>query len=154
MKKIARTFCLALLLPGAQLAAQTDGARPNFTGSWKLVQEISPFNSPMPNLVHRIEHSATSFAITIFENDTLSRAREAFEIDGPEVELPSTCCGPGMARVWWEGTRGLKASFAWKGGSQEDMRSLTNDGKTMTQERTIKEGGVQRVIIWVYEKQL
>ncbi len=154
MNKTALSLCLALLLPGAQLAAQADGARPNFTGTWKLVQEISPFTSPLPNLVHRIEHTGTTFAITIFEDDTLSRAREAIEIGAPAVELPPTpCCGPATARFWWDGNRLLKASIAWKGGSQEDVRSLTSDGKTMTLERTIKENGVQRVIVWVYEKQ-
>lgn len=136
-----------------ELPAQADTSKPNFTGVWKLREEVADVRATLPDLVQQIVHRGSMFEITVLEDGIVRIPREAFEIGAPDVRRPSSCCGDGAVRYWWEGSA-LHGTFVWAEGDQVDVRTLSTDGKLMRIGRTIKQPGeVDRFILWVFEKQ-
>lgn len=153
MKPLLALAAALSLLP-IEARTQATSGKPNFTGVWKLVEEVmADARGGPPAFVHKIEQRADFFEITVFDGDSVRIPRESFTIGAQAVKVPSSCCGDGEIRYWWEG-RALHSTFTWKTNVNHDVRTLADDGRTMTVIRKIKEGNSpEREILWVFEKQ-
>ena len=150
-----RMFLISILFVSlASLSwAQNDTKRPNFSGTWKLNIEKSEFGGlPAPSSwIQTIKHQGASFEIA----RTLNGKTEApitVEIGGKEVSLNMECCGAATTKFWWE-KQALLSELKWESGTQKDVRTLSEDGKAMIDNRTIKEQEREVTLKLVFEKQ-
>jgi hypothetical protein len=137
---IALVLSLATSIAVTPLLTQTNVAKPDFTGTWTLIADKSDIGGrPAPSWVLHIKHKEPALEITgTRDGEQLDATR--VEIGGKEVTVESTCCGTGTVKFQWEG-QVLVSEFRWSNGVQKDVRTLSPDGKTMTDVRTISEGG-------------
>jgi hypothetical protein len=151
---IALVLTLAASIAGTPLLTQTNVAKPDFTGTWTLIADKSDVGGlPVPSSwVLHIKHKEPALEITgTRDGEQLDATR--VEIGGKEVRVESTCCGTGTVKFQWEG-QVLVSEFRWSNGVQKDVRTLSPDGKTMTDVRTISEGGGDdRVLTLVFGRQ-
>jgi len=131
---------------------QNSVARPDFTGTWTTIAEKSDTgNLPVPSVVLQIKHKEPALEITGTMNGKAINATSV-EIGGKEVTVDSTCCGKGTTKYWWDG-QSLVSEFRWSDGVQKDVRTLSPDGKTLTDIRTISEGlEDDRILKFVFER--
>ena len=150
---IALVLSLAASIAVTPLLTQTNITKPDFTGTWTLVADKSDIGGkPAPSWVLHIKHKEPVLEITGTRNGEELPATRV-EIGGKEVTVESTCCGTGTVKYRWEG-QALESEFRWSNGVQEDVRTLSPDGKTMTDVRTISEGGADdRVLKLVFGRQ-
>ena len=132
---------------------QTPVARPDFTGTWTLIAEKSDTGGlPPPQMVLHIKHKEPALEITgTRDGEEITETR--VEIGGKEVMVESACCGKAIVKYRWEG-QSLVSEFRWSEGVQKDVRTLSPDGKTMTDIRTIGQGlENDRVLRLVFARQ-
>jgi hypothetical protein len=150
---IAFVLSLAASIVVIPLLTQTNVAKPDFTGTWTLIVDKSYTGGlPAPSWVLHIKHKEPALEITgTRDGEELPATR--VEIGGKEVTIESTCCGTGTVKYRWEG-QALVSEFTWSDGVQKDVRTLSADGKTMTDVRTISQGGdSDRILKLVFGRQ-
>ena len=133
---------------------QTNVAKPDLTGTWTLIADRSDTGGlpPPSSWVLRIKHKEPTLEMT-GTRDGKELEPTHVEIGGKEVTVESRCCGTGTVKYRWEG-QALLSEFRWSDGVQKDVRTLSPDGKTMTDVRTISEGGGDdRVLKLVFGRQ-
>jgi hypothetical protein len=137
---IALVLSLAASIAVTPLLTQTNITKPDFTGTWTLIADKSDIGGkPAPSWVLHIKHKEPVLEITGTRNGEEFPATRV-EIGGKEVMVESRCCGTGTEKYRWDG-QALVSEFRWSNGVQKDVRTLSPDGKTMTDVRTISEGG-------------
>lgn len=155
MRTPHRTALLTLLLGAAagSVAAQTI---PNLSGTWVLQVAQSDFG-PIPAPESRtdvINHAEPRLTITrtVMAQGTESRLELTYLVDG-EPHKNSAGGAELTSRLRWEGATLIMASVA-SGAQGEvtitDRYTLSEDGRTLTQARTLNLGGqevVQRMVL-------
>ena len=149
-----RTLIMSVLvLTIASLAwGQNVQKKPNLSGTWKLNAEKTDLHGlPAFTMVQTIKHQNANFEIGAIVNGKETSAPKTFEIGGSAVSIDSD---DATAKFWWEG-QSLHSEIKWKAGDvQKDIRTLSEDGKTMTDMRTItKPQGFVVKMTLVLEKQ-
>ena len=132
---------------------QTNVAKPDLTGTWTLIADKSDLGGKAaPSWVLRIKHKEPTLEMT-GSRDGKELEPTHVEIGGKEVMVESTCCGTGTEKYRWDG-QALVSEFRWSNGVQKEVRTLSPHGKTMTDLRTISEGGGDdRVLKLVFGRQ-
>jgi len=136
------TATLVVLVVAALPAidAQSDVAKPDFTGTWTLIADKSDLGGlPAPSWVLHFMHKEPVLEITGTRNGAELPATRV-EIGGKEAMVESRCCGTGTTKYRWDG-QALVSEFRWSNGVQKDVRTLSADGKTMTDVSTISQDG-------------
>jgi hypothetical protein len=150
---IALVVSLAASIGVTPALTQTDVAKPDFSGTWTLIADKSDLGGlPPTSWVLHIRHREPALEITgTRAGEELPATR--VEIGGKEVTVESGCCGTGTVKYRWEG-QALTSEFRWSNGVQKDVRTLSADGKTMTDVRTISQGvRSDRVMTLVFGRQ-
>lgn len=158
MRPILTTALLGALLAAAPAAARAQQV-PNLSGTWVLQADKSDFG-PIPGPTSRtdvIDHQEPKLNIkrTTVQNGTEVVGNLVFGIDGKEYkntmgsqELTSTLKWDGAVLVVSTNTSMQGADVALL-----DRYSLSADGKTLTQDRTISVQGQQLSQKLVFAKQ-
>lgn len=152
-----RSARLTLLLVTSWLGAATAQSAPNLTGTWALDAAKSNFGQlPAPqNRSDVIDHREPQLTIkrTILQDGTPASLDLKYTIDGkphpnttPQGQITSTLTWEGRVLV-------MKSQVPTDGGAAEivDRMTLSSDGKTLTQDRTISVQGqeIKQTIVLV-----
>jgi hypothetical protein len=145
-------------MPGAGTSQQSNAGQTNFSGTWRLNREKSSWRGlrkPISVIV-TIEHKQAAFSYSGSLVDADGELRN-FEFSGfvDGKEHPATReYGEGKVALKWAGSNTLTATFKTSDGGwvETTTRSLSRNGKTLTQQLRLK--APDREVTWteVYEK--
>jgi hypothetical protein len=149
---------LVSILTFAVLTAGQTGAKPNFTGEWKMNAAKSDFGvvPPPTSITRSIKHDEPALTIVETQNGALGEqsATRKYVTDGTPTTFESQGVSVPSSAKWVDNTLVVVSSVEAVGLSFNDKMTLSPDGKTLTSvvHITSPMGDVDMTVVFDREK--